>query len=243
MAPYLNDTHLLQFMAAFYGFGTYTGKYWLVGMEEAGGRTFADINFRLTQWQQSGCLELEDLPTHADRLGWGEKYFGAKPKWQPTWGKLIRIILAGEGLTNVNTAVIKQFQREQLGKHDSNHCLIELFPLPAQSTKHWIYDQHTKLSCLQHREKYLQHLAPKRINHIRSRLKQHQPKAVIFYGWKYRHWWEKIVGLPFMKHENLKCLMVVDNDIQFWVVNHPTATGITNHYFDQIGAQIATSAA
>jgi hypothetical protein len=27
----------------------------------------------------------------------------------------------------------------------------------------------------------------------------------------------------------------------FWVIDHPTARGVNNHYFEQVGRQIATS--
>ena len=236
----LNDHLLAEFMETFYGFGNYAGKYWLVGMEEAGGRTLESVQARLTQWQQNGRSELEDLPTHAKHNGWHEKYFGSKPKWQRTWGKLIRLMLAAEGQETLSTAVIKQFQREKLGRHDSNHCLIELFPLPAPSTSHWLYAKHSKLPFLKNRETYRQQLAPARVPHMRQRLQQHRPKAVIFYGWGYRDWWQEVVSVPLTKQENPKSLIAIQDGIQFWVIDHPVATGVTNHYFEQVGERIAT---
>lgn len=226
-------------METFYGFGNYGGKYWLVGMEEAGGQTVDAIEARLTQWQQNGRSELEDLPTHARQQGWYEKHFGLKPKWQPTWGKLIRLMLAAESVGAVSTAVIKQFQREKLGRHNSHHCLIELFPLPAPSTGCWIYAQHSKLPFLQTRKAYRQQLAPARIAHMRQRLQQHRPQAVIFYGWSYQHWWQQVVERQFTKQENPKSLMAIQDGTQFWVIDHPVATGVTNRYFEQIGERIA----
>lgn len=228
-------------METFYGFGNYAGKYWLVGMEEAGGRSVEAIQVRLTQWQQNGRSELEDLPTHGHQHGWGEKYFGTEVKWQPTWGKLIRLMLAAEGKEKMNTAAIKQFQQEKLGRHNSDHCLIELFPLPAPSTSQWLYAQHSELPFLRSRKTYREQLAPDRIAYIRQKVQQHRPKAVIFYGWSYRNWWQQIAERPFAKQENPKCLTAVQDGIQFWVIDHPAARGTTNHYFEQIGTQIATS--
>lgn len=234
----LNDQLLTQFMETFYGFGSYDGRYWFVGMEEAGGQTVGAIQARLTQWQQNGRFELEDLPTHAHQLGWGERYFGNKPKWQRTWGKLIRIILAAEGMRNFGTAAIKQFQKKKLGRHAGNHCLIELFPLPAPSTGHWPYDQYSQLSFLQNRKAYRQKLAPLRIAHMHQRLRQYQPKAVVFYGWSYRRWWQHVVERPFTKQENPKCLTAVQHGTHFFVIDHPVARGVSNHYFEQIGIKI-----
>lgn len=212
-----------------------------MGMEEAGGRTVEAIQSRLTQWQQNGRAELEDLPTHAHQQGWGEKYFGARPKWQRTWGKLIRLLLAAEGTAGVNKATIMQFQQQSLGRLDSHHCLIELFPLPAPSTGHWIYGKHSQLPFLQSRKTYRQTLAQARIAHLRQRLQQHQPKAVIFYGWSYRHWWQELVERPFIEQKDPKCLTTVQDGTQFWVIEHPVARGVTNHYFAQVGEQIAAS--
>lgn len=230
-------------METFYGFGNYAGKYWLVGMEEAGGRTVEAIQARLTQWHQNGRAELEDLPIHAHQQGWGEKYFGARPQWQRTWGKLIRLILAAEGIETVNKAVIMQFQQQTLGRQGSNHCLIELFPLPAPSTGHWLYGQHSQLPFLESRKAYRQQMAPARIAHMRQRWQQHRPKAVIFYGWSYRQWWQELVELPFIERENPKSLTAVQDGTQFWVIDHPVARGVTNHYFEQVGKQIAGQAA
>ena len=234
----LDDTVLTKFMNTFYGFGNYAGDYWLVGMEEAGVRTFNDIQKRLYQWQQSGSSELENLPTHGYAMGWGNRYFGDNPKWQPTWGKLIRLILTAQGQVGLNTSNIKHFQKEHLGQHNCNHCLIELFPLPAQSTRHWIYTQHSKLPFLESRKRYLDHLAPSRIKHIQQRIEKHQPKAVIFYGWSYRDWWQEIAKRPFTKHENPKWLTTISNNTQYYVIDHPVATGVTNNYFEQIGTII-----
>ncbi|WP_420629699.1 hypothetical protein [Candidatus Leptofilum sp.] len=236
----LNDHLLMEFMETFYGFGNYAGKYWLVGMEEAGGQTVEAIQSRLTQWQKNGRSELEDLPTHAQQQGWGEKYFGKKPKWQRTWGKLIRLILAAERIRKVDTAVVKQFQREKLGRYNSNHCLLELLPLPAPSTSHWIYAQYSKLPSLQSRKAYRQQLALTRIAHLRQRLQEHCPQTVIFYGWSYRDWWQQVVERPFTQQENPKCLVAVQDGTYFFVIPHPTARGVTNRYFEQVGAQIAT---
>ena len=234
----LDETSLIHFMNTFYGFGNYAGDYWLVGMEEAGGRTFAEIKKRLCKWQESGGHELEDLPSHAHKMGRGAKYFGENPKWQPTWGKLIRLVLAAERQMGIETAVIKQFQQRRLGRHSSNHCLIELFPLPAKSAGHWIYAHHSTLPFLHSRKQYQTYLAPIRIKHIQQKIKQHQPKAVIFYGWSYRRWWQEIAERPFTKHDNPKCLTAVTNNTLFIVIDHPATTGVTNLYFEQIGSHL-----
>jgi hypothetical protein len=44
---FLNDELLEKRIETFYGYGNYQGKYWFIGMEEAGGEDFEDVNCRI----------------------------------------------------------------------------------------------------------------------------------------------------------------------------------------------------
>lgn len=94
-AELLDDELLQAYADTNYGYGNYQGSYWFVGMERGGGGSFKDIAKRLKVWKQLGQNELDDLCQYHVDLGvhW---LFGECAKFQPTWNKLIRIVLSAE---------------------------------------------------------------------------------------------------------------------------------------------------
>ncbi len=233
------DNQLLdRFCRSFYGFGNYNGRYWFIGMEEAGGGSETAVSNRLTHWQAQGMPEIEDLVAHATGFGWAEKYFGNRPKNQPTWNKLIRIILSAEGNEPVTLDKVKQFQRTALGRLESDNCLLELFPLPSPNTKKWLYAEYSNLPYLSDRQAYRTHLAELRVAHIRQKIEEHQPKMVAFYGWGYKDWWRKVANVPFVQNDKEKFLVGKNSNTTFVITKHPTAQGVTMDYFHHVGWMI-----
>ncbi len=226
-------------MDTFYGYGNYAGRYWFVGMEEGGGNSYEWIEKRIAAWEVRGKNELEDLAGYHSHLGVTE-YVGPRPRHQPTWDKLIRILLSINGETPTPQAV-KSFQQTQLGRWGANHCLIELLPLPSPSIGKWLYGEHSTLPFLKTRETYRKHLAPKRARHIESMIDGHKPAAVFFYGFGYHSWWEQIAGVQFSPNTIGKNAYHTGSNGQtlFVITTHPATRGITNDYFHQIGKEIA----
>ena len=80
---------------------------------------------------------------------------------------------------------------------------------------------------------------PHRVAHLRKRILQHQPKAVIFYGRSYRAQWEQIADSAF-RHTGVPDLDVaIGPTTVFALTPHPTYTGITNAFFEQAGRVVA----
>ena len=121
------DELLAGFTEHFYGYGDYDGDFWFIGMEEGGG----NVDIRLSQWDERGRRELEDLAGFHYAIGMTE-WFEPKSKLQPTWSKYVRIILAAEGKI-FSTECIRQYQTHQLGRSGNKSCLIELLPLPSRT--------------------------------------------------------------------------------------------------------------
>ena len=92
MFEYFDELLLDDFANTFYGYGDYQGKYWFIGMEEGGGDSYEKVNNQLLTWERRGRCELELLPAFDQALGLGN-YFQMPPKNQPTWNRLIRVIL------------------------------------------------------------------------------------------------------------------------------------------------------
>ncbi|MFP4296953.1 MAG: hypothetical protein ACLFT0_03735 [Spirulinaceae cyanobacterium] len=232
-----DDELLTEFADSFFGYGSYCGKYWFVGMEEGGGDSFTDINHRLNVWNERGKQELEDLAMYHQRLGAG-CFFNDKPKLQRTWHKLIRIYLSAKG-EDVSTTRVREFQKSTLGRKESDIALLELLPLPSPSTKHWFYAQHSELSHLAARDIYHNYYALKRATHIKQRVKHHKPKVVVFYGKGYKEWWQAIADNELHEEKELGILKGRSRFTLFIVTKHPVAMGVTNNYFQEIGQAIA----
>jgi len=235
MSDSLNDDLLQQFMHTFYGYGDYDAPFWFVGMEERGRGTVAGVNRRLRRWKERGKRELEDLAQWHLAEG-PHRRFSGRPALQPTWNRLMRILLTAKG-EDVTLSALRRYQKERLGRADGESCLVELFPLPAKSTGSWLYGEHSDLPELANRKRYRQALAPERARHLRSRLLVHRPQAVIFYSTnaRYRRWWEKIARTDFERVGEPAFYLGDDGDTQFVICRHPVAVGIRNEYFHRIG--------
>lgn len=238
-----DDELLHDFMYGFYGYGNYGGDYWFVGMEEGGGNSFENICQRLQDWNRRGRLELEDIVKYHAEIA-ADRYFGSHPKLQPTWNRLIRIELSAKG-QETHTENVRLYQKEHLGRHTSSNCLVELLPLPSPSIGHWLYAQHSQLPQLASREAYANYCAPRRAQHLRDRLGEYKPKAVVFYSVNpaYLYWWKLIAGVDFTQVAALDRLYIAKNESTvFAIVRHPVAKGVRNEYFHQVGKIIASTA-
>lgn len=236
MNQYFDDELLQEFMYNFYGYGNYQGDYWFVGMEEGGGDSVAEINQRITTWDQRGRSELEDVVDYHRALGidWP---FAEKPKLQSTWSKLIRVLLSMQG-QNPTTDEVRFYQQRHWARQTGSVCLLELLPLPSPSTRQWIYGQYSQLSDLVSREYYRTVWSELRVKALQQRILQHKPKVVIFYSFSYLTYWQEITGdtLQLALSGNIYAQQHVDR--LYVVLKHPVATGVTNEYFHQAGRYI-----
>lgn len=238
----LPDELLQSYMEGFYGYGSYEGPYWFVGMEEGGGASLEGVSNRLEAWDKLGRNELEDLAAVHSELG-VTRYLRENPKLQATWGKLIRVIFGIEDRPDSLSAA-KEFQRSNWGRHDGNNCVTELLPLPSPSVGKWLYCKYSRLPQLKTRQLYVERYAEQRARHLRQRVQEHRPATVVFYsmnGW-YRQSWNMIAGVDFEGSRIGRARYYIGNNDRtvFAIVNHPVARGIGNDYYRQVGALIAS---
>ncbi len=239
---FLNDEILEKRIETFYGYGNYEGKYWFIGMEEAGGEDLENINLRVNTWEERGKKEIDDVAEYHEPMGWWDG------KIQNTWKGLIRITLSANGQDNIDVDDVRKYQLYELGRKDKETCLLELLPLPSPSIDNWIYAKHSQLPFLSDRETYRNYCIENRINHISQRIKEHKPKAVVFYGMKYEDSWRKIANVEFTKIEVAKTedskkhyfFIGKNNQTVFVMAKHSVAFGVTSDYFHYIGKSITT---
>jgi len=229
----LDDATLESYIQGFYGQGRYSAPYWFIGMEFGGGNDVAEIVRRIGGWYKKGRPEVEDF-----ERGW-TPWFTDHPPLQPTWAKLIRVVLSAEGKAPT-TEDMRLYQRDCLARAGSHECLLELLPLPSPGLNRWLfYPEHSRLPYLRDRETYTQHVAPLRIAHLQQRIAEHRPRAVVFYGSGYRDWWSQIAGMEFQPASITKVWVARNEATQFVVMQHPTAHGLGNAYFEAVGRLIA----
>ena len=233
----LDDALLEEFMHGFYGYGTYQGDYWFIGMEEGGGNSCEDISNRLQVWNKNGRRELEDVAAYHIALGIPQ-LFSEWPKLQRTWSKIIQVLLVAEG-RDASSPSVRAFQRDELGRLQGNHCLVELLPLPSPSTSHWLYSDCSRLPALATRETYREYAFPFRETHLRERIQTHGPRHVVFYSFSYQWAWQSIVKTPFTYDDEYDCWRATKYKTNFTIIRHPATKGITNLYFQRIGEMLA----
>lgn len=228
----IDDELLANFIQTFYGYGNYSSDIWFIGMEEAGGRTFQDIQDRIDLWERRGRLELEDLAEYHAELGL-QKYFRYPVKLQPTWAGLIRVILAMHGIPTSDRQT-KAYQSKHLGRSGEDTCLLELLPLPSPNIKKWLFSEYSSSPMLTDRQTYMQEIAPGRIQHIRSRIAEHRPEIVIFYGMAYLPWWKDVAGMDFeVIQQGLH--MAREEHTIYIVIRHPAAPRTNREYLIVVG--------
>ena len=236
----LFDDQLLQdYMNGFYGYGSYSGDFWFVGMEEGSTGRFDEICRRITGWSRRGRSELEDVVDYHNSIGISG-LFEPSSRIQPTWGGLIKIILSAQG-QDINRESVRRFQQSLLGRKEGNNCLLELLPLPSPSTGDWLYARHSRLPELVSRQTYMGYYARRRAQSIRERIESHKPKAVVFYSFngQYRQWWSVIAGRPFTFDQENSVYVAQGDSTLFVISKHPTAFHVSNGYFREVGKMIA----
>ena len=140
-----NRAKFTSFLQHKFGYGQWSSPSWFIGMEEGGGNTCAEVVSRIQEWpyqHNNGHLEcqpLANLMPYCDAIG--------AHQWQhlpqPTWEKLIRLVLLVENVPITDEAVINA-QIHRLGNSASN-CgnalnLLEFSPLPSPGIRTWHYE-------------------------------------------------------------------------------------------------------
>ncbi|MEH1821042.1 MAG: hypothetical protein V7L31_18510 [Nostoc sp.] len=246
---FFNDEFLEERVDTFYGYGNYKGNYWFIGMEERG-EDFQDIEKRINIWSNRGRCEIDDVAEYHEAIGYGASFQpGAKAKLDvPVWRSIIRIVLSAKGTENIHIKDVREYQTNELGRKDKETCLLELFTLPSLSRKYWIYNEYSQLPFLSTRKTYEDYCVETRINHIRQRIQEHQPKAVVFYGRAFEYFWRKITenitNIEFTKpsESSLEDFFISrNNQTVFVMAKFPRA--LPNEYFHNIGRAIAAKIA
>ena len=160
-----------------FGYGTWDAPYWFVGMEPGGEGDGASHE----SWERLGGGELIDCKAHHIDCNFTRWHGAERPPTQNTWRRLIQLLLAYKAEpTDMDT--VARYQRDHLGAVGDETAIIEL-------SAHHAVRMDVPVDRTAHRDD--------RIGLIRSRLDDHHPRFVVFYGRTYQGEYERVIGVPF----------------------------------------------
>jgi len=108
----------------FLGYGNLDSDIWFIGVEEGlADGTSTDLEKRFKRIEDESVVDIQDESDVQGHMKW----FLPNSKLQRTWCKLILILLTlksnNEKITNDR---IKEFQRNEFGRLNSNHVVLNL---------------------------------------------------------------------------------------------------------------------
>ena len=160
-----------------FGYGSWSAPYWFVGMEPGGDGDGASHD----SWLRLGGGELIDCKTHHLDCDFTRWHGRERPPTQPTWRRLIQLLLAYKGESSDLDSVAR-YQLNRLGVAGDETAIIEL-------SAHHAVSVDVPVERTAHREH--------RIALIQRRLDVHAPRFVVFYGRSYQVEYERVVDSPF----------------------------------------------
>jgi hypothetical protein len=162
----------VQKLLEFVGYGNPDGRFWFVGMEEAGDLKPAELLTRAREFHV-----IDDLARAHALPG----YLTDMTKLRPTWSAMSRLVLRLSGEANWRDRdLVRWYQMNRLGRANGETFLTEALPLPCPSTAQWPYE-----SLFATRDMYRGKLLRRRLGRLRALFDQHRPQYVFCYGKDY----------------------------------------------------------
>jgi len=97
---------LSEFMSSFFGYGNLSSPYWFIGKEEGGGASLEENFQRILVWEKLGKSSTVDSIQYHQTLGFSESEL---QKIQPTWTKLIQVLLELEGKNSLDKELRRSY--------------------------------------------------------------------------------------------------------------------------------------
>ncbi|MBY0612140.1 MAG: hypothetical protein K2P80_08140 [Beijerinckiaceae bacterium] len=159
-----------------FGYGRWSAPYWFIGMEPGGENTHS-----YEAWMQLGATELIDCRAHHLASNSTRWHVGVHPPTQPTWRRLIQLLLGFKG-ERTDLDSVRIYQQNEWGSLEGETAVIWLSALQAKNMQSPVDRKDFR---------------DERIATLRKRLETFVPTFVIFYGTTYRDYYEAIAGVRF----------------------------------------------
>ena len=216
----------------FWGYGNLDSPYWFIGMEEGYNEDNEVLldRFTATAHMQT-CDIYDDLKVDPGHVYWFED--GAPI--QPTYRRLIEMMIYAETGSHPDKEAIREFQIKQLGRKQSDHALLELMPLPSKSIaeKDWLYTN-SGVEGLSSRKDYLETYKFERTEALRNLIEKYKPKYVICYSLSYQEDWQQLTDIPFTEVNPRRLYLARDGKTTIAITPHSVAQGLSNKDWQMI---------
>lgn len=173
--PIMNDAKDLA-ARSWFGYGRWDAPYWFLGMEPGG----TDKHASYEAWIQLGGTDLVDCREHHLKSNFKKWHTGEHPPTQPTWRRLIQLLLSFKGESS-DLESVRAYQKNQWGSVNGETAILEVSAFHAKSLG-------VDVDRITHRKE--------RIATLGKRLKEEHPLFVVMYG-GYRDLYEEIAGESF----------------------------------------------
>ncbi len=225
---------ILKRLKNFWGYGNLKGSVWFIGMEEGLGE---NEGFPFERFQATDGKKVVDITSNT--LADHQK-FVTDGKYQPTYNRLIFILLYQKHRRIPTKEEIRDYQISEFGRIKSDHAILELMPLPSKSVKNsdWTY-QDIPLIGLTNREEYLASYIPDRVHALKILIEKHQPKLVLFYSRTYLKHWQLIVPKKLKEVIPGRLHVAKIGNTTYAVTSHPTSREITTADWTQIAKKLS----
>ena len=129
-----NDTNVV------FGYGNINSNIWFIGYEEgSSSNSVKELKQRVNVWMKLDKEVLCDCKDFHLNLKMGNEEPFTVGKNQPTWSRYIDILTLYSKNYKLNKPEKQDYLRKKFAKLNSNHALLELFPIPCTSIPSWSY--------------------------------------------------------------------------------------------------------
>lgn len=231
---------LWDFSNKFLGYGNIKAPIWFIGMEPGSPDNKKLLKKFFTVWAERNKPAVDDVKASHLQIGHSHytRFFENPVIYERTWGGLIKILFTIDGNDEFNIEDVKNYQKDKFGRLNSNHCILELFALPAKNIKTQYWDNHYRKHFNITKAEFFKKQLKKRISIIKELIIKNKSKTIIFYGSTYKKFWEEIAGCKINQTKIFneeKIFYKSFNKTKYIVCHHPVAYGVTNEYLAEVG--------
>ena len=189
-----------NFFFNFYGYGNLNSNIWFIGIEEGSvSNSVEELIKRIAVWKDMGEEKILDCKEFHLKLGMGNEKPFITGSIQATWGRYIDLIHRLRNFNKITKEEKRRYQLNNFATRESDHCLLELFPIPCRNINSWPYaDLIEIIEFFKDKKLFQEFVVNKRIENIQKLIEKYQPRLVIFNSSGVKEslisYWEQIIN-------------------------------------------------
>jgi hypothetical protein len=176
--------------SGFYGYGKWESEIYIIGIEEAGCYSESLIQQKIDKYFSlnggddglfdNRSFQFDLVDENDTKLKYYSDFFNGNTKkggYVPKIADLLKV-LEDSNLEKY------EYVQNKFGSRESNHSLIEIFPLPCPNESDWRHPDWvncTELSFMSYKVSYKNEIIKRRINHIKTKIESHKEKKLILF--------------------------------------------------------------